>query len=95
MLIRIGESAHARANAYIKCPIPRVKTSESPTLAILMSSLALQLDQERRKSNGLVQALQREKEQHFNIQQQVSSCHLMPYLRPLSIEVMYKVLLSK
>jgi hypothetical protein len=31
----------------------------------------LQLEQERRKSNGLAQALQREKEQHFNIQQQV------------------------
>ncbi|CAK0787528.1 hypothetical protein CVIRNUC_010748 [Coccomyxa viridis] len=30
-----------------------------------------ELEQERRKSNGLVQALQREKEQHFNIQQQI------------------------
>lgn len=95
MLIRIGESANARANAYIKCPTFGVKTSKSPTLAILMSSLALQLDEERRKSNGLVQALQREKEQHFNIQQQVESCHLMPHLQPLSIEVMYQVLLSK
>ena len=85
MLIRIGESANARANTYIKCPTFGVKTSKSPTVAILMSSLALQLDQERRKSNGLVQALQREKEQHFNIQQQVNSCHLMPHLRPLSI----------
>lgn len=30
-----------------------------------------ELEQERRKSNGLAQALQREKEQHFNIQQQI------------------------
>ena len=31
----------------------------------------MQLEQERRKSNGLAQALQREKEQHFIVQQQV------------------------
>ena len=84
MLIRIGESAHARANACIKCPTSGLKTAKSLTLAILMNSLALQLEQERRKSNGLVQALQREKEQHFNIQQQVNRfpCHEAHSLPP-------------
>ena len=72
MLIRIGESAHARAKACFKCPTFGLKISKSPILAPLMCVLALQLEQERRKSNGLVQALQREKEQHFNIQQQVT-----------------------
>ena len=97
MLIRIGESAHARANAYIKRPTFGLKTSKPPTLAILMKSLALQLEQERRKSNGLVQALQREKEQHFNIQQQVNcfACHPILRLRPLSAGMMYQVLLSE
>ncbi len=33
--------------------------------------LHAQLEQERRKSNGLAQALQRVKEQHFTTQQQV------------------------
>ena len=84
MLIRIGESAHAHAKAYIKCPAFDLKMSKPPIIAVLMSSLALQLEQERRKSNGLVQALQREKEQHFNIQQQVNSISspLMARLRP-------------
>ena len=97
MLIRIGESACARANAYIKCPTSGFKTSKPPTLAILMSPLAPQLEQERRKSNGLVQALQREKEQHFNIQQQVNyfSCHPIPRLRPLNAGSVYQVLLLK
>ena len=97
MLIRIGESAYARANAYIICPTFGLRGYEISILALLMSSMALQLEQERRKSNGLVQALQREKEQHFNIQQQVNyfSCHPSPRLRPLSARMTYQVLLSK
>ena len=38
------------------------------TLPVLVH---VQLEQERRKSNGLAQALQRVKEQHFTTQQQV------------------------
>jgi hypothetical protein len=34
----------------------------------------VQLEQERRRSHGLTQALQRAKEQHFTIQQQVTPC---------------------
>lgn len=34
--------------------------------------MSLQLEQERRKSNGLAQALQQVKEQHFTTQQQVT-----------------------
>ena len=41
----------------------------------------MQLEQERRKSNGLAQALQREKEQHFIVQQQV--CGLTGIFRSL------------
>ena len=93
----MGESTHARANACFKCPLCGLKISKPPTLATLMSSLALQLEQERRRSNGLVQALQREKEQHFNIQQQVKqvSHHCTAWLRPLGAGTMCQVLLSK
>lgn len=54
----------------------------------MVQPCSMQLEQERRKSNGLAQALQREKEQHFIVQQQV--CGLVASLwRPCLVASSY------